>query len=121
MLSRASLPGWPQQRYQVIPSVGLYFSGFLEEIKTAADRAVTGITTARGSVGRPVTVVAVVAVVAIMAVVAVVAVLTVLAVVALVAVLAVVALVAMMAVVAIVAVLAVLAVVTGNAAGVATL
>src|SRR6266699_6586515 len=63
MLSRASLPGWLQRRCQVILSVGLFFSGFLEEIGTVADGAVTGVTTAEGSVGGPVAVVAVVAVV----------------------------------------------------------
>ena len=45
-------------------SIGLFFNGFLKEIKTAADRAVTGVTTAGGSVKRPVALVAVVAVVA---------------------------------------------------------
>src|SRR6266699_4470431 len=60
MLSRASLPGWPQQRCQVIPSVGLFFNGFLEEIGTAADGAVMGVRTAGGSIERPVAVVAVV-------------------------------------------------------------
>src|SRR6266699_498258 len=82
MLSRASLPGWPQRRCQVIPSVGLCFSGFLEEIGTAADGAVTGVITAGGSVGGPVAVVAVVAVVVVVAVVALVAMVAVLAVLA---------------------------------------
>src|SRR6266566_737577 len=74
MLSKASLLGWPQRRCQVIPSVGLFFSGFLEEIGTAADGAIAGVTTVGRSVGRPVAVVAVVAVLAVVAVVAVIAV-----------------------------------------------
>ena len=58
MFSKASLSGWLQRRCQVIPFAGLFFSGFLEEIGTAAGGAVTGVTTARGSVGRPIAVVA---------------------------------------------------------------
>ncbi len=58
------------------------FNGFFEEIGTVADGAVTGMTTAGGSVGGPVAVVAVMAVVAVVAVVAMVALVTVLAVVA---------------------------------------
>src|SRR6266699_1432859 len=93
ILLRASLSGWLQRRCQVIPSVGLFFNGFLKEIKTAADGAVTGVTTVRGSVGRPVAVVAVVAVMAVVAMVAVVAVLALVAVVAVMAVVGVVAVV----------------------------
>ncbi len=61
MLSKASLLRWLQRRCQVVPSVGLFFNGFLEEIGTTVDEAVTGVTTAGGSVGGPVAVVAVVA------------------------------------------------------------
>ncbi len=68
------MPRWLQQRCQVILSVGLFFNGFFKEIRTAADRAVTDVTTARESVGGPVAVMAVVAVVAVVAVLAVMAV-----------------------------------------------
>ncbi len=65
ILSRAFFLGWPQQRCQVILSVGLFFNGFFEETGTAAYDAVTDITAVKGTVVAAVTAVAVVAVVAV--------------------------------------------------------
>ena len=84
----------------MILSVGLCFNGFLEEIRTVTDGAVTGVIAVEGFFGGPV--LAVGPVVAAMAFVASVAV---------------VAMMAVLAVLAVVVVVAVVAVVAGNAAG----